>query len=213
MVLVHDNDLAYMDVAVCLVICRSRNPPDPCSRRQPFIRMDSWDTSRNLRQRFNNFSAVGCWLYHSMGHCTEGIYTKELLSSHKSGPGDESADAASAKVATLSDHPFEAPRADLSPVPTAGGATGRSAPAASLPVISSVLTSSEQRSVGAGAGLFSTGSGHDPVRDLHNCLQRYRDSRGNLTRSFSWLLEQEGPDGSKVHYATAKREPLDYSDD
>ena len=110
MALVHDNDLACMDVAVCLVICRSRYPPDPCSRRQPFIRMDSWDTSRNLRQRFNNFSAVSYWLYHSMSHCTEGIYTKELLSVHKSGLGAESADAAAAKVATLSDHPFEAPR-------------------------------------------------------------------------------------------------------
>ena len=49
-----------------------------------------------------------------------------------------------AKIATLSEHAFEAPRKgpDLNPVLTAGGATGGSAPVASLPVISSVSTSS-----------------------------------------------------------------------
>lgn len=44
----------------------------------------------------------------------------------------------------------------------------------------------------------------DPVRDLNNFLQRYRDARGNLTRHFSWLLQQAGPDNQRVHYATAK---------
>jgi hypothetical protein len=77
MALVHDNDLACIDVAVCLIICRLRYPPHPCSRGQPFGRMNSWDISRNLRQRFNNFSVVSYWLYHdAMGHCIEGIYTK-----------------------------------------------------------------------------------------------------------------------------------------
>jgi hypothetical protein len=103
--------------------------------------MNSWDTSGNLRQRFNNFSVVSYGLYHdSTGHCIEGIYT-ELRSGNKSGPG---ADVAVAKVATLSEHAFEAPGkgSDLNPVLTAGGATDRSAPVASLLVISSVSTSS-----------------------------------------------------------------------
>jgi len=70
----------------------------------------------------------------------------ELLSSDKSGLG---ADVAVAKVATLSEHTFEAPRKGLglNPVLTAGGATDRSAPVASLPVVSSVSTSSRLDSV------------------------------------------------------------------
>jgi hypothetical protein len=106
--------------------------------------MNSWDTSGNPRQRFNNFSVVSyCqWLYHdSMGHYIEGILPTELLSGNKSESG---ADIAVANVATLSEHAFEAPRkgSDLNPVPTAGGSTDRSAPVASLPVISSVSPSS-----------------------------------------------------------------------
>jgi hypothetical protein len=64
-----------------------------------------------------------------------------LLSGDKSGSG---AGVAVAKVATLSEHAFEAPRkgSDLNPVPTTGGATNRSAPVADLPVISSVSASS-----------------------------------------------------------------------
>ena len=65
-----------------------------------------------------------------------------MLSGDKSGPG---ANVAVAKVATLSEHAFEAPRegSDLNPVLATGGATDRSAPVASLPEISSasVLTS------------------------------------------------------------------------
>ena len=53
----------------------------------------------------------------------------------------------------------------------------------------------------------------DPFRDLHNHFQHYRDNRGNLTRHFSWYLQQDGPDHQKVHYATAKREPFDHSND
>jgi len=45
----------------------------------------------------------------------------------------------------------------------------------------------------------------DPVRDLNNLLQHYRDNRGNnLARYLSWLLQQTGPDHQRVHYATAK---------
>ena len=64
-----------------------------------------------------------------------------MLSSDKSGLG---ADVAVAKVATLSEHAFEAHRkgSGLNPVVTAGGATHRSAPVTSLPVMSSVSTSS-----------------------------------------------------------------------
>jgi hypothetical protein len=69
MALVHDNDLTCIDAAVCLVICRLRYPLHPCSRGQPFGRMNSWETSGNLRQRFNNFSVVSYWLYRDfMGH-------------------------------------------------------------------------------------------------------------------------------------------------
>jgi hypothetical protein len=78
--------------------------------------MNSWDTSGDLRQRFNNFSVVSYQLYHdSMGHCIEGIYTKNCCLGDKSGPG---ADVAVAKVATVSEHAFEAPRkgSDLNPV-------------------------------------------------------------------------------------------------
>ena len=38
-----------------------------------------------------------------------------------------------------------------------------------------------------------------------------RDASGNLTRHLSWLLQQEGPDNQKIHYATAEREPLSQS--
>ncbi|KAN0126558.1 hypothetical protein V8E52_000198 [Russula decolorans] len=44
----------------------------------------------------------------------------------------------------------------------------------------------------------------DRVRDLNSLLQHYRDGRGNLTRHFSWYLQQEGPAHQSVHHATAK---------
>jgi hypothetical protein len=53
----------------------------------------------------------------------------------------------------------------------------------------------------------------DRVRDLNSLLQHYRDGRGNLTRHFSWYLQQEGPAHQSVHHATAKCEPFDHSDD
>jgi hypothetical protein len=53
----------------------------------------------------------------------------------------------------------------------------------------------------------------DPVRDLNNLLQVHRDARGNLTRHFSWFMQQEGPDNRRVHSATARREPFEHSDD
>ena len=53
----------------------------------------------------------------------------------------------------------------------------------------------------------------DPVRELNNLLQHYRDARGNLTRHFSWYLQHEGPDHQKIHHATVKREPFDHSND
>ena len=64
-----------------------------------------------------------------------------MLSGDIIGPG---ADATIAKVATLSEHAFEAPRkgSDLNPILTAAGATGRSTPVAGFGVISSVSTSS-----------------------------------------------------------------------
>ena len=40
----------------------------------------------------------------------------------------------------------------------------------------------------------------------------HRNVRGNLTRHFKWFLQEAGPDHQKVHYATAKREPLSQSD-
>jgi len=67
-----------------------------------------------------------------------------LLYGDKSGPG---AEVEVAEVATLSEHAFETPRkgSDLNPVLTAGGATDRSAPVASLPVISPVSVSTSSR--------------------------------------------------------------------
>ncbi|KAN0126547.1 hypothetical protein V8E52_000187 [Russula decolorans] len=44
----------------------------------------------------------------------------------------------------------------------------------------------------------------DPVRNLNGLLQHYRDDRGNLTRHFSWYMQQGGPDHQKVHHSTAK---------
>jgi hypothetical protein len=53
----------------------------------------------------------------------------------------------------------------------------------------------------------------DPVRALNNLLQHYRDNRGSLKRYFSWFMQQAGPYHQRVHYATARREPFDHSDD
>ena len=84
MALVHDNDFACIDVGVCLVICLLRYPPHPCSRGQPFGRINLWDTSGTLRQRFNNFRVVRYWLFHdSMDHYIEGIYTKNCCPATK----------------------------------------------------------------------------------------------------------------------------------
>jgi len=41
----------------------------------------------------------------------------------------------------------------------------------------------------------------DSTRDLNNFLQSHG---GNLTRYFSWLMNQEGPDHQRTHHATAK---------
>lgn len=64
-----------------------------------------------------------------------------MLSGDKSGSG---ADVAVAKVATLSEHAFEAPRkgSDLNAALTAGGVMDRFARVASLPVLSPVSMSS-----------------------------------------------------------------------
>ncbi len=52
----------------------------------------------------------------------------------------------------------------------------------------------------------------DPLRDLSHFLHRYRDKYGNLTRHFAWALRQTGPNHQRTHYATAKRQPFDHSD-
>ena len=86
MALVHDNELACMDVAVCSVIYLLRYPPHPCSRGQRFGLMNLWDSSGNLHQRFSNFSVVSYRLYRdSVDHCIEGIYTKNCLPAIKVG--------------------------------------------------------------------------------------------------------------------------------
>ena len=57
----------------------------------------------------------------------------------------------------------------------------------------------------------STNSDPDPVRGLNNFLQARKDANGNFTRHFSWLMDQDGPDNQKTHYATAKCEPFGHS--
>ena len=77
-----------------------------------------------------------------------GHLYKELLFGDKSEPG---ADVAVAKVATLSEHAFEAPRngSDLNPVLTAGVTTRMFAPVASSSEISPAPVSTSSRLDGA----------------------------------------------------------------
>ena len=76
------------------------------------------------------------------------VLVQELLFGDKNEPG---ADVAVAKVATLSEHAFEAPRkeSDLNPVLTAGVTRYTFAPLASSPVISSGQVSTSSRPDGA----------------------------------------------------------------
>ena len=46
----------------------------------------------------------------------------------------------------------------------------------------------------------------DPARDLNNFLQARRDANGNFSRYLSWVMDKDGPDNQKTHYATAKCE-------
>jgi hypothetical protein len=111
------------------------------------------------------------------------------MSGDKNGPG---ADVAFAKVATLSEHAFEAPRkgSDLNPVLTAGGATDRSAPVASLPVISSVSVSTSSR---GGWGILRTAEMVTEADALLNKaslkVEEFRDTLGQESYEMTqrWL--------------------------